>query len=154
MQDRPGTRMKLLYVAIGIATLLALAIPAAFFYYGQVANPRAVAELMEEPTGLRAQKVMLLTLPSGRRLPVNYLAEDNRIYAGADGRWWKELAGGTFDVTVWVLGETRAGRAKVVEDDPNYTKDIFSRLRPSALPGTGRLIEILLAPADPGGPIR
>jgi hypothetical protein len=31
--------MKLLYVAIGIATLLALAIPAAFFYYGRARSP-------------------------------------------------------------------------------------------------------------------
>lgn len=146
--------MKLVYIAIGIVALVVIAVPAAFFYYEQVANPRAVAEMMADPTGERAQRVMLLTLPSGRQLPVNYLAEDNRVYAGADGRWWKKIADGTSDVKVWVLGETKNGRARVVEDDARYTKDTFSRLRPDALPGTGRLIEILLDPNDPGGPIR
>ena len=146
--------MKLVYIAIGIIVLLVIAVPAAFFYYEQVVNPRAVAEMMADPTGERAQRVMLLTLPSGRQLPVNYLIEDNRVYAGADGRWWKEIAGGTSDVKVWVLGETKKGRARVVEDDARYTKDIFSRLRPNALSGTGRLIEVLFDPNDPGGPIR
>ena len=29
-----------------------------------------------------------------------------------------------------------------ITDDPEYTKDIFSRLRPTALPGFGTLVEI------------
>ena len=49
-------------------------------------NPGVAEELRAEPDGDRAQKVMLLTLPSGREIPVNYLREGDRVYAGADGR--------------------------------------------------------------------
>jgi hypothetical protein len=97
---------------------------------------------------------MLLTLPSGRRIPVNYLREDGRIYAGADGRWWTELADGPRPVEVLVRGERLEGRARAVLDDPAYRRDIFSRLRPTAIPGFGTLVEIRLDPQDPGGPRR
>ena len=108
-------------------------------------------ELRGEPNGERAQKVMILTLPSGRELPVNYLRENGRVYAAADGRWWKELEGRQAAVSIWVLGETFAGRARAVLDAPEYKTDIFSRLRPTAIPGFGTLIEILLDPDDQGG---
>jgi len=146
--------LKILYIVLGLVGLLVLVVPAGHYYYEKIVNPKAAQELRDDPTGERAQKVMLLTLPSGRQLPVNYLREDGRVYAASDGRWWKELAGGSFDVEVFVMGETLAGRARVVEDDPDYVADVFSRLRPTALPGTGRMIEILLDPNDPGGPAR
>jgi len=133
--------------------LLVVAPFAAMFMYNTVINPGVVREMKDDPEGDRARKVMLLTLPSGRELPVNYLREEGRVYAGADGRWWTELRDGYADVTVWIRGSTLEGRARAVLDDPDYTRDVFSRLRPDALPGFGRLIEILLDPDDPGGPI-
>ena len=55
---------------------------------------------------------------------------------------------------MFVQGEELTGRARAITDQPAYTKDIFSRLRPTALPGFGTLVEILLDPADEGGPVR
>ena len=135
------------------AALIVVAPFAAMFMYNAVINPGVVEEMRADPQGERAQKVMLLTLPSGRVLPVNYLEEDGRVYAGADGRWWSELRDGHEPVEVWIRGETKPGRARTIMDDRDYTKDVFSRLRPDAMPGFGRLIEILLDPKDPGGPI-
>ena len=139
-------------VLLGAAMLFAAPF-AAMFVYNTVINPGVIEELRADPQGERAQTVMLLTLPSGRMLPVNYLEEDGRVYAGADGRWWTELRDGHEDVTVWIRGGTMEARARTVIDDPDYTKDVFSRLRPDAIPGFGRLVEILLDPDDAGGPI-
>jgi hypothetical protein len=125
----------------------------AAYYYARWANPRVEQELRERPNGERAQKVMLITLPSGRRLPVNYLEEDGRIYAGADGRWWTELRGKHHEVKLFVRGQHLTGRARAVLDDRDYRLDVFSRLRPNAIPGFGTLVEILLDPDDPGGMI-
>ena len=113
-------------------------------YMQHVVNPRVVRELTGDPDGERAKKVMLVTLPSGRQVPVNYLREGDRVYAGADGRWWKELVGEGFPVTVLVRGERLSGTARAVLDDPAHTKDVFSRLRPNALPGFGTLVEVRL----------
>jgi hypothetical protein len=74
---------------------------------------------------------MLLTLPDGRTLPVNYLREGDKVFAGADGRWWRAFREGDVPVTVLVKGETLSGRASAVLDDPEYTEDVFSRLRPT-----------------------
>ena len=150
--SKSGDPMKLVYLAVAIGVLLASAAPLLFYLQGRFGNPAVERELAEEPDGARARKVMLLTLPSGRRIPVNYLREDSRIYAGADGRWWKELADGSASVQVLVRGEWLEGRARAVLDDPAYRKEIFARLRPTALPGFGTLIEIRLDPEDPGGP--
>ena len=76
---------------------------------------------------------MLITLPSGRRIPVNYLREGDMVYAGADGRWWKELVGEGVPVEVLIQGETHVGRGRAVRDDPEYTARVFRRLRPNAL---------------------
>jgi hypothetical protein len=151
-RGKPPLKILLVVLAALLLLLLALALPIGFVVQSRLSNPRVERELLADPEGARARKVMLLTLPSGRRLPVNYLREGGRVYAGADGRWWKELEGGPFDVTVWIRGETLAGRARAVRDDPAYTRDVFSRLRPKALPGFGTLVEIRLDPADPGGP--
>lgn len=147
----PSNAMKLgavLVILTGIAVFVLLL---GFIYTNKFANPRVVDELLREPHGDRAAKVMLITLPSGRQLPVNYLREDRMVYAGADGRWWKELVGDGVEVEVWIRGETSRGMARAVEDDPDYTRETFGRLRPKALPGFGTLVEIRLESPATGG---
>ncbi|MBB84007.1 MAG: hypothetical protein CL931_09395 [Deltaproteobacteria bacterium] len=146
--------MKWIAVAGGVIVVFVVAMPLMIFVYGRMVNPGVEEGLRNDPSGARAQKVMIITLPSGRQIPVNFLREDGRVYAGADGWWWKELREGPHEVTVFVRGETLSGRARAITDQPVYTKDVFSRLRPTALPGFGTLVEILLDPDDPGGPLR
>jgi hypothetical protein len=146
--------VKILIIGLAIVMLLILALPLVFYFQTRLANPGVVRELTDDPYGDRAAKIMLLSLPSGREIPVNYLREQGRVYAGADGRWWKELEGEAAMVSVLVRGERLEGRARAVRDDPAYTKDVFARLRPTAIPGFGTLVEILLDPNDPGGPRR
>ena len=124
--------------------ILVLGVTGYFIYTVQIVNPRVIRELIDHPDGERAQRVMLLTLPSGRRLPVNYLREANLVFAGADGRWWKEFVGQDAAVKMFVRGKTLQGLARVVLDDPDYTQDVFKRLRPNALKGFGTLVEIQL----------
>lgn len=118
---------KWLLIAVAAVVVLFLAMR---IYYGLVANPAVVQELKDNPQGERASIVMLLTLPNGRTLPVNYRREGNRVFAGADGRWWRSLREGNAPVSVWIRGETFEGRAHVALDDPEYKRDVFSRLRP------------------------
>ena len=113
-------------VAVLVTGLIVLRV-----FYGAVTNPRVLDEITADPDGERARIVMALTLPDGRTLPVNYLREGDRVYAGADGRWWRALRDGDAPVTVMIRGETLAGRAHVVFDDPAYKADVFSRLRPT-----------------------
>jgi hypothetical protein len=133
-------------VRIALAALVCVAVLVVGIrtYFEYVANPRVTRELMQAPDGERARRVMLLELPSGRVLPVNYLRERDRVYAAADGRWWRELDGAGFAVSLLVRGEKLAGSARAVRDDPDYTERIFARLRPDALEGFGTLIEIRL----------
>jgi hypothetical protein len=98
------------------------------FYLRNVVNPRVIAELQTDPQGMRARKVMLLTFPDGRVLPVNYLREDPYVYAGADFSWWKALAGDGARVTLLVQGETLHGTARVVLDQPHFKETIFACL--------------------------
>lgn len=136
--------MKIVLIASFVVGVLALLALGYWIYMVQIANPRVERELIENPDGKRAARVMLLTLPSGRRIPVNYYREDNMIYAGADGNWWKETVGDGFPVSVLVRGETLRGTARTVLDDPVYTKKIFKKLRPNAIEGFGRLVEVRL----------
>lgn len=136
--------MRWLLIGIGVLVLLAAAMPVIFFVMERLVNPGVIEELEREPDGERARKVMLLTLPSGRRIPVNYLREGDRLYAAADGRWWRELDGAPRRVEALVRGERLVGRGRAVRDDPEHVRDVFSRLRPSALPGFGTLVEIEL----------
>ena len=131
-------------IALGAGVFIVTLIVATWAYYEYVANPRITRALIESPHGERASKVMLLELPSRRRIPVNYLRENDRIYAGADGRWWKEIDGEGFTVSLVVRGEALTGRARAVRDDPDYTERIFAKLRPNAIKGFGTLIEIQL----------
>jgi hypothetical protein len=133
------------YALIIVVTLLALT--ATYLAYSAlVANPRAVRELHDDPDGERARKVMLITLPSGRTIPVDFLRDGETVFAGADGRWWRELRGGGATVQLLIRGETRTGIARAIEDDPEHRAAVFARLRPKALKFAGTLVEIDLAP--------
>lgn len=140
-----------MWVRIALVAILVLALMPVgiWLYYGQILNPQVARELAENPDGERAQKVMLLTLPSGRSVPVNYLREAGTVYAGADGRWWKELEGAGGKVEVLVRGEQLAGHGRAVLDDPAHTARVFERLRPNAIEGFGTLVEIQLAEGVP-----
>ena len=120
--------MRVVYMVLaGVALLVAGYV----FYVTAIGNPRVVTDLKENPTGTRAERAMLLTFPDGKTIPVNYLREGNRVYAGADGSWWQEFEGDGADVTVFVLGETLQGHATVELEDQAFIDDVFSRLRPT-----------------------
>jgi len=132
------------YVLIVIVALFVLAAGyAAYMVF--VANPGIERELRENPEGERARKVMLIVLPSGRVLPVNYLREGDTVYAAADGRWWRELRGQGAPVEILVRGETLVGQARAIEDDPDHRVAVFDRLRPSAPKLFGTLVQIDMA---------
>ncbi len=119
---------KWLLIAVVAAVVVLLA--GSRIYFALITNPAVVEELKDNPQGERAGIVMLLTLPNGRTLPVNYRREGNRVFAGADGRWWRALREGDAPVRVWIRGETFEGRAHVALDDPEYKREVFARLRP------------------------
>ncbi len=108
-----------------------------------------VRELREDPTGERAKQVMLLTLPSGKALPVNYLREGDTVYAAADFPWWRELRDGGGRGSVLIQGQTLEGRMRAVLDEPERRADVFSRLRPTAPLWAGTLIVIELEEPAP-----
>ena len=119
-----------------IVPVLLIGVLALFFfggkvYYALVVNERVTKELHENPESDRAQIVMLLTFPDGKQMPVNYLREGNQVFVGADGGWWKSFRDGNVPVKVFIKGEELSGRAKTILDDPEYTRDIFTRLRPN-----------------------
>ncbi len=131
------------YALLALAALVLLAagtVP----YMARVTNPAVERELREQPDGERARKVMLLTLPGGRTFPVNYLREGDTVYVGCDGLWWRELRGPGAPVQLYLRGQTLAGRARAIEDDPARRSAVFDRLRPSAPKIFGTLIEIAL----------
>lgn len=120
-----------------------------YLYYVLVTNSNVTAELRAEPQGERAGIVMLLTFADGKQIPVNYLREGDKVFAGADGRWWREFEGAGAPVSVEIRGETMTGHAIVIEDDPDYVEKVFARLRPNVpewLPDwlNGKLVEISL----------
>jgi hypothetical protein len=117
------------YFLLGLAGLL-LIIGGYAFYATQVVNPRVSMELRDQPDGARAARVMLLTMPDGRQIPVNYLREGNLVFAGADGPWWRAFAEGQVPVDVLIQGKTLRGLAHVSEGDRAYIEDVFTRLRP------------------------
>ena len=123
------------WVLIGLLALVVLPVVlylGTLVYFNLVGNDQVAEELKQNPEGDRANIVMLLTFPDGKVLPVNYLREGNQVFAGADGGWWRAFRDGDVPVTVFIKGEELAGRARVVLDDPEYTRDVFSRLRPTA----------------------
>ena len=113
-----------------LVVVLALGLAGVLAYVNLIGNPRVVRDLTANPQGERAGLVMLLRLPGGRVLPVNYRREGNLVFVGADGPWWRALGRGSAPVTVTIRGETLSGRARVVFDDPDYKRAVFERLRP------------------------
>ncbi|MBW2270199.1 MAG: hypothetical protein JRH16_16650 [Deltaproteobacteria bacterium] len=109
-----------------------------------VFNSGVIRELTANPDGERARKVMLLTLPSGKAIPVNYLREDQNVYAGADFPWWRELRGDGGEVTVLIRGQTLEGHGQAIEGDSALRTSVFEKLRPTAPKWTGTLVEIVL----------
>lgn len=105
-------------------------------------NEGVIAELRADPHGERAQAVMILTLPSGRTIPINYLRDGNTIYGAADFPWWRALPEEGGRGTVFVRGETLGGVVRAVEDDETLRDQVFDRLRPSAPRWLGTLIVV------------
>ncbi|MDJ0851706.1 MAG: hypothetical protein QNK04_25295 [Myxococcota bacterium] len=133
--------MKWLAIAVGVLLVLAVGYGV---YMTQVANPRVVRELREDPQGERAKKVMLLTLPSGKAIPVNYLRDQDTVYAAADGPWWRELREGGGRGSVLIQGETLRGQMRAELDDRELRDSVFERLRPTAPRFLGTMIVIEL----------
>ena len=127
-----------------VLVLIGLPVLAAGYavYLARVTNPAVERELRGNPDGERARMVMLITLPSGRTLPVNYLREGDTVYAGADGRWWRELRGPGAAVELLLRGEILVGHARAIEDDPKHRAAVFDRLRPTAPKFFGTLVQI------------
>ena len=117
-----------------IAALVGLVFLGLLAYALLLGNPRVVREIQNDPQGKRAGIVMLLGLPNGRTLPVNYRREGSQVFVGADGPWWRAVRDGNAPVTVTIRGETMMGHARVVFDDPGYKRSVFERLRPD-VPG-------------------
>ncbi len=132
--------------ALVAAIALVVLVAAYLVYAATVVNPRVERELREDPSSARARKVMLITLPSGKTIPVNYLRDGQTVYAAADGRWWRELSGAGARVEVLVQGETLVGQARAIEDEPERRSQIFDRLRPTAPKIFGTLVQIELVP--------
>ena len=131
------------WLAIGVAGLPVLALGYAV-YLTQWINPRVVRELREDPRGERAKRVMLLVLPSGKALPVNYLRDGRRVYAAADFPWWRELRDGGGRARALIQGEMLRGHLWAVRDDPALRDAIFARLRPNAPRFLGTMIVLEL----------
>ena len=125
-----------------LISIAVVAVAALLFAYAR--HRATFSELRENPTGARSERVMLITLPSGRAFPVNYLRDPGVVYAAADSGWWKELAGDGKTVTLLIKGEELRGTARAVEDDPELRSSVFKRLRPTAPSFFGTLIEIRL----------
>ena len=147
--ERVAPMNWLIWVVVSLAVLIG-----GYLLYGQfVGNPRVVDEILEDPGGVRAGIVMLLTLPDGKRIPVHYLREGSLVFAGADGRWWRAFGGGGAPATLLIRGETLTGIAHVVLDDQDYVDDVFARLRPNVpkwLPDwlNGKLVVVQLDRAE------
>lgn len=146
-----GRVIKWFVIALVIVVLL---VGLLSVYSSRVLNPEVIAELTSDPQGSRAAKVMLLTLPEGQVLPVNYLQEANLVFAGADGGWWRQFQPSGAEVRVLIKGVPQKGQARVVLDNPGYTAEVFAKLRPTAptwLPSwaNGKLIVIELMNSQP-----
>ena len=118
-------------VALIVLATLTLLIVGYGVYVTSIGNSGVVAELKQNPMGERAERAMLLTFPDGKTIPVNYLREDNRVYAGADGAWWRAFDGEGAAVTLLIEGEVLTGHATVELRDQEFIDDVFSRLRPT-----------------------
>ena len=122
------------------------------FVPSETTNQRVERELRADPEGSTARRVMMVSLPDGRSLPVNYLREDELVFIGVDGFWWRQFTGEGQAVEMFIRGERVNGHAKAVLDQPDYVSEIFKRLRPKVpawLPSwlNGKLIVIEVSDA-------
>ena len=143
--------LKWLIILISVLVVLFLAYRT---YFAMVVNSSVIEELFTEPQGARAARVMLLGLPDGKQIPVNYLSEGNKVFAGADGGWWRAFTGEGIEVTMLIKGQELKGHGVVILDNQSYVDDVFSRLRPTVpewLPDwlNGKLVEITLKEKKP-----
>jgi hypothetical protein len=139
--------MRVLKWIVVTLIILVAAYFATFFLF---VNPMILNEIKNEPSGEMAGEALVLTFSSGKEIPVNYLREGNRVFVGADGPWWREFENGPTPVNLVIKGEKLTGSATVVLNDPEYTDEVFARLRPTApewLPDwlNGKLVIISLA---------
>ena len=141
------------WLLIGVAVLVCLYLGLKV-YYAMVVNPRVVEELRAHPNGERAAKVMVMYFDDGAQIPVNYLREGDKVFAGSDGRWWRRFGDTGADVTMLIEGQMLRGRGIAIRNDPARTEDVFSRLRPTVpkwLPTwlDATLVEIAIQGAAP-----
>ena len=113
-----------------LVVLLLLSLGGFVVYQTKVLNPEIARELRAQPDGARAARVMLMTIDDRKTIPVNYLREDDKVFIGADGPWWREMRDQGQPVTMLIKGEVFAGQAKAVSGQPEYTKEVVKRLRP------------------------
>ncbi len=92
-------------------------------------NNRVIQDLQNNPEGKRAEEVLLLTLPDGQRLPVNYITCGQWAFIGADGRWWRQLRE-PVKVTALIKGVELQGVGQAIRDDAAKRKRVFKELRP------------------------
>ena len=113
-----------------IKTRLFAFVIAAFALVGCAAAEKDMAELRANPQGELAEKVMILTLPDGEDIPVNYVREESFVYTGADGFWWRQLRGDGARVGVFIKGDELSGIGRAVEEDKDRAKEILQKVRP------------------------
>ena len=135
-------------IAFGVAAVVLALLVYANYNMGET-NARVAQEILTNPDGQRARETMLVRLADGREYPVNYLIDDNLVFMGIDGRWWREFEGDGAPVELLIRGATLTGHARAELDDQAYIDDVFSRLRPTVpewLPDwlNGKLVVITL----------
>ena len=131
---------------MAISVFLAFAFIAIYLLF---INPMILKVIKDKPASEMAGEALVLTFVSGKEIPVNYLREGSQVFIGADGPWWREFEDGAAPVKLVIKGESLSGFATAVLDDPDYTHEVFSRLRPTTpewLPDwlSGKLIVIEL----------
>lgn len=108
----------------GVLGILGLALAACV-------NPTEdIAELKANPDGALAAKVMALTLPDGETIAVNYARDGDKVYAGCDGRWWRQLRAPGAKVSMLIKGEELTGTAVAIEDDSERGEFVLKQVRP------------------------
>lgn len=127
-------------LAIVVSIGLTIAISGFAVYQVYFVNPKIVRELIENPEGKTAARVMLIDFPSGKRLPVNYLEKDDAFWAGADGPWWREFREPGLNISIFVKGASVNTHGVAIENDEQLTKKIFAELRPTAPDWVGAVL--------------
>jgi len=114
-------RRMALWLVVGLAGLMLA---------GCVNPAEDIAEIKANPGGDLAAKVMVLTLPDGEAIPINYARDGNKVYAGCDGRWWRQLRGDGAKVTMLIKDEELTGTAVAIENDSERREFVFKKVRP------------------------